>query len=43
MSDYFRVKNHNYYGDIIALSEKVVCLYLSKQDLDEKIPAYDLD
>ncbi len=43
MSDFLRVKTYSYYGDIVAKSDAVSCLYISKQALDERIPVYDLE
>eukprot|EP00347_Sterkiella_histriomuscorum_P002417 403368235 len=44
LSDFFRIKTLNYYGDIVVSpGSKVSCLYLKKQYLDKRIPFYDLE
>ncbi|CDW77036.1 tpr repeat-containing protein [Stylonychia lemnae] len=44
LSDFFRIKTYNYYGDVIASEGSgVSCLYIKKQHLDQRIPYYDLE
>ena len=42
VSDFLRVKNYNFYGDIVTDS-KTTCLYISREDLDSRIPSYDIE
>lgn len=42
LSDFFRIKTFNYYGDIVATAP-TICLYIPKAALDNRLPVYDLE